>query len=1554
MENRVVKRFVAPAFKGDMKSYPFWKKRMEIFLRQEDLFYTLENSPEEENYFNPVANATPEQETERKQKLEKRLKDDGAAVNEFFTALDDEALIHVMECTNAKEITKRLDEVYLPKGPVAMLGLRSRLYLLKNENFSSLQQLFTSHEEIIIQLNNMGEHISQEEQLNTLLVAIPDKFNYLLGALSVLRKEDLTQMSLQQVKRIFLDEDQKNADSRGNKMKPEAAFVGNNPRQKGKPGNRNKKNYEKHITCFGCGKIGHRKQNCIEEKHRDQASLVEEVVEDVALLAASAIAPVSNDKQALPTASPTPKNVALLTTPEAPVVNESAHMQETPSPIRSSTSGFKLSDMVPLVVTFDCPRILSPIPSTPKVSPRVVKIASPIVSPRVQNEQLSSLKVTVNSSTSSSAGARRIVAVASPDASPEVQDEPVLPASINSSTSSLAGVQQAKGSAVTDNDSAELEAPKSTVPHTQTVHRQNGSFMVRIPLDRIELCAIGKIRHDRGDPFCPKLKEAVTNQYIRNMTMNDMPVKVPGVLPMYLDSGASRHMVREKRCFDELWDTKPVIVQTAEERTQLRGSREGNIRVKSKVGNKVFISTMYNVLFVPNLSCNLLSVSQLESNGKSVLFQNGKVKILDKEGNIIAEGVKENGLYCLKFFLINSEENAHVSKEEQYELWHQRFGHLGKDNMFKLIKNDMVQGLDIKNSSISTELCQPCLAGKQTRNPFNKNKESRSRRPLELVHSDVWGPSPEPNHDGSRYFVSFIDDFTHFTRTYLISHKSDVFQKFQEFEALATAHFSLKITKLRTDNGGEYYSNEFIKFCKSKGIELTPTVPYTPQQNGVSERMNRTLMDKARSMMHDKDVPESLWGEALFVSTYLTNRSPTIALEACKTPYELWFGDKPDVSKLKVFGCVAYSLVNQVHRSKLDKRNRILGMVGYAHNGYRLWDKEERKIVISRDVVFDENKSYFQIQSESSRSKETSPVLVEFSDEPVELTQPDEDVERDVESDRSSDSDEDFQEALDPLDEEFEILNRRSGRLRRPPNWLSDYETGLIAGNGSANIPQNIRELMNRDDWNEWKKAIAEEMKALHDNETWTLIQSVPDGRKAINSMWIFTIKNDTDSPRYKARLVAKGCAQSAGIDYTETFAPVAKMTTIRTLLSIAVQYDLQIHQMDVKTAFLNGNLKEEIYMKLPPGEDGIVRTCQLKKCLYGLKQASRSWNERFDQIIISMGFTRLRSDSCVYILKDKNIYLVLYVDDMLIFGKDAKCIKWIKESLSKHFQMKDIGSVKNFLGLEIFRETGVLEVSQQSYVERILQNFGMENCKPVSTPISTSGKWKRDEGILTTKPYKALLGCLQYLALMSRPDLCFSVNFFSQFQSSPSDSHWSGLQRILRYLQGTKTYRLVYHRSTNEAPLTGYADADFANGLDDRRSTSGIMYTVFGNTVSWKTKKQTLVVLSSTEAEFVALCEASKEGMWLSNLLHEIGIDVLPFRIHEDNIPCISIAEEPRHHQRTKHIDIKYAFVRELIKEKKIELNYIPTDFQLADIFTKALGEAKFSKFVSALNLKK
>ena len=491
----------------------------------------------------------------------------------------------------------------------------------------------------------------------------------------------------------------------------------------------------------------------------------------------------------------------------------------------------------------------------------------------------------------------------------------------------------------------------------------------------------------------------------------------------------------------------------------------------------------------------------------------------------------------------------------------------------------------------------------------------------------------------------------------------------------------------------------------------------------------------------------------------------------------------------------------------------------------------------------------------------------------------------------------------------------------------------------------------------EWQSAIEQEFNSLKENNVWTL-ETLPKGRKAIGCKWVFRKK---DLPgggiRYKARLVAKGYSQVQGVDYTDTFAPVLKYQSLRMLMAIANEEDSHIHQMDVTTAFLYGELKEEIYMQLPegfshPGQEGKV--WRLHKSLYGLKQSPRCWNARIHHFLLEQGFTVMKTDSALYIKgadKVKQI-ISLYVDDLLIFSKDISAIRTIKASISAMFKVTDFGEVDTILGIKVTRnwEDGTLQMGQELYAQRILDRFKMGQCEGRSTPLVPGSKLSKtmvpvtetEKQAMANTPYREAVGSLMYLMLCTRPDIAAAVQYVSRFSSNPAPQHWEAVKHILRYVQRTKSLKLTF-RKQGVIQLTGYSDSDWESCEDTRRSTSGYVFLLGGAAVSWCSRKQKSVSLSSCEAEYVAACEATREAVWETTMLEELGYGNLDSPIiYMDSQSAMQLIHNPVFHDKTKHIQGKMHYVREIAQEGSVTFAKVHTSLNLADILTKGVPSAK------------
>ena len=546
-----------------------------------------------------------------------------------------------------------------------------------------------------------------------------------------------------------------------------------------------------------------------------------------------------------------------------------------------------------------------------------------------------------------------------------------------------------------------------------------------------------------------------------------------------------------------------------------------------------------------------------------------------------------------------------------------------------------------------------------------------------------------------------------------------------------------------------------------------------------------------------------------------------------------------------MFGCISYVHIDSAERSKLDAKSNKCVFVGYGGDefGYRFWDYENRKIIRSRDVIFNENVMYKDRSIAESSSSSTEAETKEF-----------------VEFEEISGNDVQISpEAV--LEEPGTPALRRSSRIPKPiQRYSPSLHYLLLSDSGESECYDQVMQV---EDSVKWEFAMKNEMNSLMSNQTWELAE-LPPGKKSLHNKWVYRIKEEHDgNKRYKARLVVKGFQQKEGVDYNEIFSPVVKLTTIRLVLKIVAAENLHLEQLDVKTAFLHGDLEEDLYMRQPEGfikEDKKNLVCRLKKSLYGLKQAPRQWYKKFDSFMSSHSFTRCQADHCCYFKKFDNnfIILLLYVDDMLVAGSDMQEIANLKQKLSKQFEMKELGTAKQILGMRIKRDTNsrTLLLSQDKYINKVLSRFNMQNAKVVSTPLGVhfrlskeqSPKTEEERAYMAKVPYASTIGSLMYVMVCTRPDIAQAVGAVSRYMNNPGKLHWEAVKWILRYLRCTTGKALCF--KGGDTILTGYVDAGLAGNVDIRRSTTGHVYTLGGTAVSWGSQLQKIVALSTTEAE--------------------------------------------------------------------------------------------------------
>ena len=1136
-----------------------------------------------------------------------------------------------------------------------------------------------------------------------------------------------------------------------------------------------------------------------------------------------------------------------------------------------------------------------------------------------------------------------------------------------------------------------------------------------------------------------------------------------------VDSGASDHMTGDFQVFTTF---KPCA------HSQTVRIADGSLTPVIGTGSVTLSDDLLlsSVLFVPKLNCNLLSISKLTRDLHCVTKFYPNLCKFQVEGSekVIGSAEMHDELYILKasskskqvhtssygnYSNLDSVFNSvSVSNENLVMLWHFRLGHPNFGYLEKLFPELFVH----KRPKFFH--CEVCQLAKHTRNSY-PSLPYKPSRPFSMIHSDIWGPSRVTNINGSRWFVSFIEDHTRTTWTVLMKEKSETASIFQKFQSMILNQFNQKIQILKTDNGKEYFNSILGPYLLDHGIVHISSCVDTPQQNGVAERKNRHLLEVSRSIMFSNNVPKQFWGEALLTATYLINRMPSRVLQF-KAPRNLLLAIFPHISAFssdlpfKVFGCTAFVHVYDHNRTKLDPKSHKCIFIGYSNTqkGYKCYSPISKRVYNTMDVTFFEHQSFFPksgIQGEHSheyqfwetlqnhqavfpqsnvmahehQSAQPLPSLPFFPVQPEINPENTSNPSFSTLNPTSPSSSENpntlpnspplqTQAQLDIGNKELCVYSRRKVRdieinvqdksysnTHQSPLNLENHEgkdfvthelvsttiddldlpiahrkgvrsctnhpiekyvaygkltpmyRAFVSSLDLIQIPTDIYEALKDP---KWKSAVDEEMNALEKNGTW-VVTELPQGKRTVGCKWIFTIKYNSDGSinRFKARLVAKGFTQSYGVDYQETFAPVAKLNTVRILLSLAVNCDWPLYQLDVKNAFLNGDLEEEVYMEIPPGMkkhySGRV-VCKLLKSLYGLKQSPRAWFDKFAKLVVKHGYTQSQADHTLFFKFSptrKLAILIVYVDDIILTGDDTEEISDLKSLLASAFEIKDLGTLKYFLGMEVARSKEGIVISQRKYILDLLKETGMIGSKPVDTPMDPNLKDNRREDSTPVErgSYQRLVGKLIYLS-HTRPDIAFPVSVVSQHMHNPCEEHLEAVYRILRYLKMTPGLGLHF-RKYNNRDLEVYTDASWAGELTDRRSTSGYCTYVWGNLVTWRSKKQSVVSRSSTESEYRALALGICEGMWIKRLMNELRLESPEsFKMYSDSQAAISIAKNPVHHDRTKHVEIDRHFISEKVNSKIIELNYIPTKKQIADILTKALPRTSFEEFKSKLGL--
>ncbi|KAI3707586.1 hypothetical protein L6452_26212 [Arctium lappa] len=1088
----------------------------------------------------------------------------------------------------------------------------------------------------------------------------------------------------------------------------------------------------------------------------------------------------------------------------------------------------------------------------------------------------------------------------------------------------------------------------------------------------------------------------------------------------HVDSGCSKHMIAGGKI-----------------------SGKGNVS-KGKM-------TFEDVYYVEQLRYNLLSVSQVCDKKHIVLFNDTECIILAPGFKVVDESMillrtpRKDNVYCLDLESVSSDSslNCLFSKAslDESSLWHRRMCHMNFKTMNKLVKNNLVRGLPQKVFSCDDH-CVACLKGKQHKTSHKSKEINTISSPLILLHMDLFGPTNVMSIGKKSYCLVIVDDFSRFTWVYFLRTKDEISGLIKSFVLRVENQTNLRVKVIRSDNGTEFKNNDLNNFCEEKGIERQYSAPRTSQQNGVAERINRTLIEAARSLLADSKLPITFWAEAVNTTCYVQNRVLVVKSQD-KTPYELFKKRKPFIGFFKPFGCPCTILNTKTHLGKFDSKAEDGFLVGYSSQSkaYRVFNTSFRIIEESDNVKCNENTPnqlgsgpdwLFDIDSlsnslgfsnEHNAGTGTEKVQiqrqefvlfptptadpVEFCDQDkkdtseskdTEPTQNEEDIgekedqpsdlgikspvmpcleEDDTDDDNSSvfggstpeknDSNLEAdinEEAVHQTrvqknhlpqlvigDINSSIIIRNQSKL----GGLKDIQSGLLSCFLSQVEPKKAYDAMKDPSWIE---AMQEELLQFVLQDVWDLVD-LPKGHIAIGTKWIFKNKKDERGIviKNKARLVAQGYTQEEGIDYEEVFAPVARIEAIRLFLAYASFMKFRVYQMDVKSVFLYGRIEEEVYVCQPPGFENPNypdRVYKLKKALYGLHQAPRAWYDTLSTYLLENGFQRGIIDKTLFIQrKKKDIIIVqIYVDD-IIFGstKDQMC-RDFEDLMHKRFKMSSMGELTFFLGLKVKQKQDGIFIIQSKYVQDILTKFGFSDSKPASTPMETHKQITADlEGEdVDVHHYRSMIVSLMYLTA-SRPYIMFPVCVCARFQVRPKQSHFQAVKRIFRYLKGQPRLGLWYpHDSPFDLLAYSYSDLGGAN-LDRKSNSEGCQF-LGARLVSWQCKKQTTMSTSTTEAEYIAAASCCSQVLWIQNQLLDYGMTFLHTPIFVDNNSAISIVNNPVKHSKTKHIEIRYHFIRDCNEKKLIQVMKVHTSNQFADLFTKAFDVGRFIFLVTSVGM--
>lgn len=1062
---------------------------------------------------------------------------------------------------------------------------------------------------------------------------------------------------------------------------------------------------------------------------------------------------------------------------------------------------------------------------------------------------------------------------------------------------------------------------------------------------------------------------------------------------------------------DTIWFEKLIMYEKPGPMGTIFGSQASNHEIMGE--GQVNLSCLHEegwstlilkrALYVPSAKRNLVSQGQIiRECGVQVVNVEGGSVITRGNHTIGDVEITTNNLYRMKGVKPCGNQNETVNFVQAkanipITLAHARFGHVNYSRMIKHINS--VEGLVLSNKTcpISCIVCQVAKSKALPHKRYNTNKEYNI---MELIVGDF-----KSFNDGTGIFILKCVA-TNFTRTFRVKSKAEQQTCFEQYLHWVSNVHEKNIKFFRHDKGTEYMNIRFQTYLLQKGIEDQTTAGYSPESNGIAESQIRTLDMIAKGMLTHAQLEKEWWPQAMITASYIYNRTPDIE---GYTPIERLTGRKPRVDQFRVFGCQAIVHIPKAKRIKSDIPGYIGRFVGYGSNSltYKIWDGVNHIFVESRDVKFNEDVFTFN----EGNGSETKEIWIPLTPDQLETIRPNkispwqitneqgtndqhqEHQGQDLSTDNASVTTEYHTPYNSPVKQLINETNANESYHKQLSSDLGNYwipkqgsrrERGnnsdidqkidslftehiethrqelAMIGEEVSKVPKSYQEMKSLIDQEQWHEAMEKELQSLEEMKVHELqrLDELPENAQILPSLWLFS---RTVKTPYKARILARGDLDNMKFDLVDTFSTVTRLENFKLLISFGVYHNLQINSVDFKTAFLNAPLQHTRYMRIPPRASGDRNTyCwKLKKALYGLPEAPLAWNQELSHALTNLGFTRLEKDWNIFVYRNEKELIVIgfHVDDGLVFYSSQQKWSQLLDQLQEKYKLTVNTDPDIFLGINLILNQPIRAMHQMDYIVQAANSFDVAKINAVRVPMDPSFVMHTvdtDMPVAPGTPYRSIIGCLQSIARVTRPDVLYAVNIVSMAVNCPMIRHWKAAKRVLAYIHQTRDLVLTIGRFREVFDkVVGFSDATWADDILDRKSRTGGCIFIYGTLVSCWTKKQSAIALSSMEAEYQAMSSAAQEIVYFRNLLQELGINLdKPSILFADNRAALDFLVSTKNHPKVKHIALKYHYTRNCVSNKILQAEHVSTEAQIADIFTKALCWKKFQKFQRALGL--